>query len=639
LLKRVGLVIVGLLAIAVVILGIVGVPAPPAATVSGAPRVPWSVAWDGIGEALRDLEATSFVAWDPRGGIIIRGNDGLSPRLMRVTEPNASPDILPLPERVGTLRFDPDPTKGYAVYTKDEGGDENHQIFRWDLDTDAQTRLTDGESRHALGPFSRDGTWLAFTSSRRNGKDEDIYVIDPRDPSSERVVAEVEGSWTAADWSPSGTRLLVRNYLSSAESRPYVLDVDSGEMQPAVALAPAASFSDLSWGADEHTIFLVTDRGDEFTRLMRVDLRTQEMTPLGEPFGWDVTHVDGPIDRSRLLVVVNEDGYDRHHLVDPASGQRQALALPDGFASGLVMHREGARIGFTLTAPGGVAATWTYDVDAQQAEPWTTAPSSDDAPLPRERIVRYSTFDERRIPTFVYDPPDDAPRPAPVLIRIHGGPASQSRAGSNAVFDAARRDLGLAVFAPNVRGSTGYGKTYQTLDDARLREDSVRDIGALLDFIAADPDYDENRVIVYGGSYGGYMVLASMVHYADRIRCGVDTVGISNWVTFLANTSAYRQDLRRAEYGDERDPTTRAFLEAISPANRADEIAGKLLIIQGENDPRVPVTESRQIVDRLRELGRDVWYAEFADEGHGIRLPLNAAYTAVLGFTFAQECL
>jgi dipeptidyl aminopeptidase/acylaminoacyl peptidase len=495
-----------------------------------------------------------------------------------------------------------------------------------------------------MGPFSRDGSFLAFTSTRRNGKDNDIYVIDPRDPDSERLVAEVGGSWSVSDWSPAGDRLLVRHYLSTAESRPYVMDVESGALRPVVPLEPPAAFSELLWGADENTVFVVTDRDDEFARLMKVDLAAQTMTPLGAPFGWDVVDVRSSRDRSLLVVVVNEDGYDRHYLVDPSSGERELLELPDGFVSGLVLHPDLAQVGFTLTVRGSFASAWTRDLEAKQSTAWTRAPEAKEDPLPRERVVRYPSFDEvdgakRPIPAFVYDPPTDAPRPAPVLIRIHGGPAGQSRASSNTLFDSARRRLGLAVIAPNVRGSTGYGKTYQTLDDGRLREDSVRDIGALLDFIAAEPEYDADRVIVYGGSYGGYMVLASMVHYADRIRCGVDTVGISNWVTFLENTREYRRDLRRAEYGDERDPAMRAFLESISPANRADEITGMLLVIQGENDPRVPVTESRQMVDRLRELGREVWYAEFADEGHGVRLPLNAAYTATLAFTFAQNCL
>ena len=218
-------------------------------------------------------------------------------------------------------------------------------------------------------------------------------------------------------------------------------------------------------------------------------------------------------------------------------------------------------------------------------------------------LIRYPTFDDegeqpRTIPAFVYRPQGDGPHP--VVIYIHGGPESQFRPGFLSTFQSWVDLLGAAVVAPNVRGSSGYGSDYVRLDNGRQREDSVRDIGALLDAIDRDPTLDAARVAVYGGSYGGYMVLASAVHYSDRLRAAVDIVGISNFVTFLENTEEYRRDLRRAEYGDERDPEMRAFLQEISPLNRVDKIRIPVFVIQGENDPRVPVSEAEQMVNALR---------------------------------------
>ncbi len=265
------------------------------------------------------------------------------------------------------------------------------------------------------------------------------------------------------------------------------------------------------------------------------------------------------------------------------------------------------------------------------------APATSELPAPR--LIRYPTFDSvaggaRMIPAFVYPGVGEGPRP--VLINIHGGPEGQARLR---LGDNGTQGDGVTLIAPNVRGSTGYGRTYTTLDDWYKREDAVRDIGALLDWIATQPDMDASRVAVVGGSYGGYMVLASLVHYSPRIRCGIDVVGVSNFVTFLENTADYRRDLRRAEYGDERIPEMRAFLERISPANNAERITSRLMVVQGANDPRVPVGESRQIVEAVRANAYDVAYIEGANEGHGFRDPWNALWAGLAQRAMTRECL
>jgi dipeptidyl aminopeptidase/acylaminoacyl peptidase len=260
-------------------------------------------------------------------------------------------------------------------------------------------------------------------------------------------------------------------------------------------------------------------------------------------------------------------------------------------------------------------------------------------------LVRFPTFDRvdgkpRTIPAFYYRP---AKAPAsgklPVVIQIHGGPEGQAQPGFSPTTQYLVNELGVAVLVPNVRGSSGYGKSYLLLDNGDKREDSVKDIGALLDWIGKQPELDADRIGVYGGSYGGYMVLATMTNYPERIRAGVDIVGISHFGTFLKNTEDYRRDLRRAEYGDERDPAMQAVFDRISPLNNASRISAPLFVAQGRNDPRVPYTEAEQIVKAVRGNDQPVWYLLFNDEGHGFRKKANSDYFGAATMLFWQRHL
>jgi len=287
---------------------------------------------------------------------------------------------------------------------------------------------------------------------------------------------------------------------------------------------------------------------------------------------------------------------------------------------------------------------YSYNLESGKLARWTYSEAGglNTSGFPETRLIHYPAFDQvngkpRMIPAFIARPPARFKPPYPVLINIHGGPEGQARPGLNASYTL--NEMGIATIWPNVRGSSGYGKTYLTLDNAYLREDSVKDIGALLDWIATQPDLEGKRVAVSGGSYGGYMSLASMVHYSDRLRCGIDVVGISNWVTFLKNTQAYRQDLRRVEYGDERDPKMREFLEKISPLTNAGRIKVPMLAVQGRNDPRVPLAESEQMVRKIRDNGGTVWYVMAKDEGHGFQKKQNRDYQTWAEILFLEQFL
>jgi dipeptidyl aminopeptidase/acylaminoacyl peptidase len=380
---------------------------------------------------------------------------------------------------------------------------------------------------------------------------------------------------------------------------------------------------------------LLTDQGGEFTQLAWQSLEAAaDPVVVTTDIPWNVSDVAISKDRSRMAFAVNEGGTTALYLMDPRSREyRRVEGLPVGVASALEFSPDGSRLGLTLNTPQTPSDTFSLDLGKGPLEHgklvrWTYSEVGglDTSTFVTPRLVRFPTFDEvdgkpREIPAWVYTPPGDGP--FPVVVSIHGGPESQARPYFSSTYQLWLRELGVAVVVPNVRGSSGYGKTYVALDNGFRREDSVRDIGALLDWIDAQPDLDAERVAVFGGSYGGYMVLASAVHYSDRLRAAVDIVGISSFVTFLENTQDYRRDLRRVEYGDERDPEMRAFLEKISPLNNVEKISIPMFVVQGQNDPRVPVTEAEQIVKALRENGHKVWYMNALNEGHGFRRKEN----------------
>lgn len=319
--------------------------------------------------------------------------------------------------------------------------------------------------------------------------------------------------------------------------------------------------------------------------------------------------------------------------------QLDAPDLPIGLIGGMQWDEEGERIGFTLNAATSPSDAWIYTVESQELTRWTMSEVGgfNTETFVEPELISYESFDGLDVPAFVYRP--DSEGPHPVIVSIHGGPESQYRPGFSSTYQYWLNELGAAVIAPNVRGSSGYGREYVMMDNVFNREDSVRDIGALLDWIETQPDLDSDRVVVFGGSYGGYMVLASMVHYSDRLAGGVNIVGISDFRTFLENTAGYRRDLRRAEYGDERDPDVAAFFEEISPARQAASITAPLFIIQGLNDPRVPASEAEQILAAVREAGGDPWYLLANDEGHGFRKKVNRDFQREAETMFFREVL
>ncbi len=542
-------------------------------------------------------------------------------------------------ERAIALGFVPRAGRS-VLYRSDVGGNERDQFFRLDVDTGTTTLLTDGTSRNLAPVWSWSGKQLAYSSSARNGVDFDIWIGDGVTAAGARLLCQVEGRWAPLAWSRDDKRLLVIEYVSINEQRIHLVDVATGAVTPLVPDAPPGAYADALFARDGKSVYLTSDREGEFTELYQLELATRTFRPLSRTIPWNIEAVALSADGKALAFTSDEDGYSVLRLLDTRSGKsRRVRAVPPGVITGLRFATRANVLGFSLATPTDSGDVYTYQVARDKLVQWTDsemgglAPSSFLAP----QLVHYRSFDGAEIPAFYYRPPGSGP--FPVVISIHGGPESQFRPRFSSLIQFLVVEDGFAVIAPNVRGSNGYGKTYLTLDNGLRRKDSVKDIGALLDWIATRDELAADRVAVMGGSYGGYMVLAALVDYGSRITAGIDVVGISNFVTFLENTGAYRRDLRRAEYGDERDPEMRAHLEKISPLASADRIQSALFVAQGANDPRVPASEAEQIVSAVRRAGHPVWYMLARNEGHGFRRKENRDIYSALAVLFLETHL
>ena len=576
-----------------------------------------------------------FAGWTPDGRVTISTRFGNTNQMHVVDKPmGARCQITFFDEPVNGGGWSPTGARKGMIYTRDSGGDENYQLEYLDPASADPMRLTDGHGRAGTGVWSPDGTKYAFSWTVKTGVNTDIYVEDPLDRMAPRMVYEsAETGWDVADWSPDGKSLLLQRFVSVNESYLHTYDLatrEKREIEPAKgkkAARGAAVFS-----RDGKGVYFTSDLGSEFRTLRYVDLATGRITPLTDHLNWDIDDLAISRDGRYLAYVVNEDGASRLGVMDLV--QHADLIppqLPFGVIGSMDFDPDSKRLAFSLQTPGQPYDVWVWGLANGDFERWTESEIGpiDASKLVAPTLVHYPTFDQfqgkpRQIPAWVYKPAGAGPHP--VLINIHGGPESQAQPAFSASIQQWAVELGYAVVQPNVRGSTGYGKTYVALDNGMKREDSVKDIGALLDWIATQPDLDSKRVVVIGGSYGGYMTLATMTHYNDRLRGAIDIVGISNFVTFLESTAEYRRDLRRPEYGDERLPKMREYLEKISPLNNAGKITKPMLIVQGQNDPRVPVTEAEQMVAKIRANGGDVWYLVGLNEGHGFAKRDNIDY-------------
>jgi dipeptidyl aminopeptidase/acylaminoacyl peptidase len=609
----------------------------------GIPKIPASLA-ESVAR-YSEFRSAGFASWNPMKRemlIITRFAD--TAQVHQVKFPGGDRSQLTFfPDRVSGAAYEP--TKGETfLFVKDVGGGEFFQIYLYDVNTGDIKLLTDGKSRNTSPRWSYQGDRIAYGSTKRTGSDVDIWTVSANDPASARMVGQMEGGgWEVGDWSPDGKQLLLLNGVSAAESYVWLLDIASGHNE---LLTPKGSdtvaYGNARFSKDGKGVYMTSDADSEFQRLIYLDLASHKTNVLTPSLQWDVGEFDLSKDGRWIAFEANEDGISKLHILDTKSTKEvPAPKIPVGVIGGIEWRDHSRELAFSLSMASQPFDAYSADTASGKVERWTFSETGglNTSKFSEPQLIHWKSFDDHSISAFMYKPPAKFSGKHPVIIDIHGGPEGQVRPDFLGHDNYYINELGIAMIYPNVRGSTGYGKSFQKLDNGFLREGSYKDINALMDWIQTQSDLDAGKIMITGGSYGGFMTLAVATNYNDRICCSVDVVGPSNLVTFLEHTSGYRKDLRRVEYGDERDPKMHDFLEQIAPANKAKNITKPLFVIAGQNDPRVPASESAQMVEVVRKNGTPVWWLLGKDEGHGFAKKKNRDFQFYSTVVFVKEFL
>jgi len=610
----------------------------------GIPALPTSLVNDV--KNYTEFRSASLVAWHPgKKEMLISTRFANSNQLHYVKVPGGDrKQITFFDEPIAFATFEP--KKGdYFLFYKDIGGNEFAQIYRFDMSNKAITLLTDGErSQNGDVEWSNKSDRIAYASTKRNGQDRDIFILNPLDPGSDKKVVEnTGGGWGIVDWSPDDSKLLLQEFISVNESRLYSTDVTTGSK---TRLLPEkderTTFIGISFSKDGKGIYLVTNKDSEFNRLAYYDIAAKKLNYISSAIPWDVEDADLSEDGTQLAFITNENGLSKLYTLTTATNKyTQIPNLPTGVIGAVKWSADSKSIGISFVAYNSSSDVFEYNIATKELVRWTESELGgiDGSTLQEPQLISWKSFDGKLISGYLYPASSKFSGKRPVIINIHGGPEGQSRPVFQGRSNYFLNELGISIIYPNVRGSTGYGKSFVDLDNGMKREESVKDIGSLIDWIAQQPSLDKDRIMITGGSYGGYMTLAVSYLFSDKIRCSLDVVGISNFNTFMKNTEAYRRDLRRVEYGDERDPKMAAYFESIAPLNQTDKIKKPLFVIQGGNDPRVPYTESIQMKDKIKQNGGTVWFLMAKDEGHGFRKKNNVDFQFYSTVEFIKQFL
>ena len=618
---------------------------PPSLIAQGIPPIPASLAADVA--PYTDENDVDLLDLDPAGRrVLVATEVGNTAQVFQMLAPGGKLTQLTFfaDKPTHDVAFNPATGRDF-IFSKDLGGDQNFQIYRYDFSTAKPVLLTDGKSKNDPSIWSPDGARIAYGSTRRNGADVDLYVMDPSKPSTDRMVTKLDGGgWAPLDWSPDGRAIVAVDHISATDEYLWEIDAASGAkklLTPKIA-GKSASFDGAQYSRDGKGLYVLTDLGSEFKRLAYFEPATSRYTYLTSHIPWDIEEFQLSPDGKLIGLVANENGLLVLHLLNATTGAEIRLdKVPPGYVIGLHWSGDSRYLGFSLDSVRSPSDAYVLDTATLDVARWTHSGSNsaNTGGLSEPQLIHWRGFDGLALSGFLYRPPASFSGRRPVIIDIHGGPEEQFQPFYQGIDNYYTTGLGIAVVHPNIRGSIGYGKSFEKLDDGYRREDSYRDIGALLDWIRAQPDLDAGRVMTMGVSYGGHMSLAVAARYSERIRCAIDIVGPANLVTFLEHTASYRQDLRRVEYGDERDPKMRAFLERIAPLTNAGRIVKPLFVVQGKNDPIVPVSESASMVAAVRRNGTPVWYLEANDEGHGFFKKSNRDYQFYATVAFIRKYL
>jgi len=625
------------------------VPVPANVKAEGLPPIP-----DALVARLRpygESRRAQLLGWHgQRREMLVLTTTGTSQQVHLVSAPLASPKPVTsfTGGAIGAASFSPAGGDSFIV-RKDLAGAETHQLYR--VEGETTTLLTDGKSRNGLPAWSRKSGRIAFDSNRRNGRDRDIYIVDPKDPSLSRMLAEVTGSWEVWAWSPDDSEVLALELLPGNDTALWSIDTATGSKALLTPKGVAAIWGDPQYSPDGKSIYATSNHGSELPRAwrLRAGLWTA-LTPEKESIEAIAVSPDG----KTLAISVDRDASSSVELIDTtslrtrntaalAAGQLPAPVTPRGVWM-LQWSTDGSEVAFSFGSSRTFSDVFSMNASSGAITRWTNSPVGgiDAATLPEPEIVRWKSFDGRIISGVLYRPPSRFTGPRPVMINIHGGPNDTRERprfqGRSAYF---LNEMGIAIVFPNVRGSFGFGTSFEKLDDGSKREDAVKDIGALLDWIGAEKALDASRVMVTGASYGGYMTYAAAERYPDRIRCAFAAAAISDFVSYIEGTEPGRQQDRRAEYGDERDPATRALLTRISPVTNAKQLKVPLMIAHGRKDARVPIAQAEAMFEAARGNSVPVWLVIYEDAGHE-NFPGTAAnsnYNFYTWITFVERFL
>jgi dipeptidyl aminopeptidase/acylaminoacyl peptidase len=619
-------------------------PAVPNVHLDNVPPIPSELVLKT--EPYTQYSGNHLVDWHPvRRELFVKRNAGGKPKLHLLRSPSTKAGLyLETPEAIGSVKLSPIEDER-LVFLMDRGGDEKDQIYIHAAGGEPRL-LSDGKSKFRDPLWSPDGGRLAFASNARTGRDFDLYLHDLSAGTTRCLVECQGGGWGLMDWSPCGRSLLIREFLSVTETKVHQLDVSTGALNE-IKLSEKPDltfyFSNAKYSPDGRFIYGISDFGSEFRGLARLEPGLSGMENLSEEVKWDVMQLEFSPDGNNVYVLINEGGASVIEVFDVKTGGRTRVpGLPEGWIDRICVHPRSGELAFDVTSSRIPGDIYSFDFSRNQLECWIRGDPGKSIVtqnLPKTELIRWKSHDGLELSSFIHRPPLKFEGPRPVIIYLHGGPASQSTHKFLGDDNYYVQELGITILRPNIRGSTGYGRRFMTLDDGLRRGESYQDVGSLLDWIREQPDLDENRVLITGRSYGGHLTLVSSFLYAERIRGAISIVGMSNLVTSLSNTGIYRRDLRRQEYGDERDPVYRKFFEQWAPLYNVDKMRAPMLIVQGRNDPRVPASEAEQMVGVLKKKGIPVWTVIPEDEGHQISDKETARLVFRISAMFVEKFL
>ncbi|MFC1786183.1 prolyl oligopeptidase family serine peptidase [Candidatus Neomarinimicrobiota bacterium] len=646
-------ILIGILLVGIIIIAIIGFPKPKSIVGSdNIPRIPWSSVYDNFMLTKNFVEGSILFDWLPNGnGIYLLSQSGF---LQRSFSEQSSPDSSPIaleeiPVYADEIFVNPAIDKNFLIISLDDDGDEQYQLYRYDLKDKSLEQITDGEGNCIGAFFNAKGDKFLYANNKRNSKYFDFYLIEPENPdSNKRIFTSNKFAQFPLAFSPiSENTLLVKDWRKWTAKRLYILEILSGEI---TLLEPDTTQrinhgtdyfgagSPAVWSQDGKLIYYISDKNSEFQQLYRYNIYEKTNKLLIDHITWDIVDLNITPDRNKIIYKTLEDGLTKVYTYNISLNESKQLKIPWGFVRDIKVHPDKNILAINLYQTFFQTDIISYNLDTDKIDHWYQK----ERDITKPEKIYYATYDSIngspiKIPAYVFKP-KSSEKPYPVLIELHGGPVSHS---PFVFFDLYKGlfDMGIAIISPNFRGSLGYGKSFELADNGYNRLNAVEDVGALLDWIQTQPDLDANRIGVIGSSFGGYLALSTLAKYSDKITCGIDAFGVSNIATLLENSLDSYRDVRRSEMGDERILEMRRFLESIAPVNNAENISAPLFVYQGLKDTRVHPSESNQIVKAVKENGEEVWYIVAENEGHGISHPLNMLYTTNAYHLFLKKYL